>query len=240
VKLFFVIISLYAVGANTAAASTKACFCEVGSKPENQVRAFSLGCSMWLRTQKNCVSKQKVSEGTDYSRLNLPLGTSDVSIGYVGHWFNSGETVIYLQNVVTPLMKQKNVSVTIDNTACKAMENPLQVLDHVKRLRLQDHQSLVIRGNQVNSVGKWDIILGSNFNFYAIVSSITREITYPRCKGFQNGACLPKVQLNEVGTCVDKNGQQAQLRCCKVRKGPIDRSSIDRFAWLSENECSGS
>jgi hypothetical protein len=195
----------------TFAAKSKACICEIGTQPANQHRAFSIGCTLWLNSQKECATKTKVDFGASYT--NLPPEVTQLAVGYVGHANSSTELVNYLQTTISPLMSIRPISVYVDNTACRTMNHPDEVLSYIKSLSFPPGQTLVVRGNQVGSIGKWDVLIGSRYNFPATVSFPANTISYPACKQFAGYNCLSNVQLNEVGVCLDKAGALASLRC---------------------------
>ncbi len=228
-------VSSIIVGGGASANSQKACLCEVGQYPEYQQPAFSTGCALWLREQKNCLIKKKVSHGASYTQL--PQDITQLSIGYVGHWNNSRQLLTYLHMKISPLMTQKNLSVSIDNTACSSMNEPTLILDYVKDMALERDQTLTIKGNQTRSIGKWDAALGSKNNFYAVVSSKKTSVTYPNCRDYQNYSCLQGVQTNDEATCVTDNAQQRRLRCCQVQDSPYDNEIKMNYAWLPLSEC---
>lgn len=162
--------------------ASKCCYCEIGNYPQNQQSFFKMGCNLWLGSQKNCDVKEIVPQNSRYDQMDLQCKNGDLVVGYVGHWGSSYETVDYLQRTIVPVIKNQNVSVKVDNTACLSMSSPKVVFDFVKSLNLPEGKNLSVVGNQVISIGKWDTLLGSSINFGAMVSADKEEIQYPSCK----------------------------------------------------------
>lgn len=217
-------------------AGTKACYCETGNYPSEQVGFFQTGCTLWLNSQKNCSTKATVPQGTDYMQIQTARSTTSLSIGYVGHWSSVYETISYIKTYVLPLMSQKKMSVSIDNTACRSMSNPEAMLDFVKSLKLSD-SSLEVRGNQAISVGKWDIF-GKSLNFTAAVSSKKSEVIYPSCRSYEDSPCLAQFQMGESGKCLNINKKVQTLTCCEVQDYNSDTGAADtKYLWSKPESC---
>jgi hypothetical protein len=231
-KNVIILFSLFMASASFA--QTKACFCEIGAQPESQQGAFNTGCKLWLRAQKDCNSTEIVPQNTDYTKRTFPHRISEIAVGYVGHWNDSQELIEYLRTSIVPVMTQKGVTVSVDNTACRSMNDPQEVFDYVRSLRFQKGQRLNVKGNQTISVGKWDTIL-KGLNFYAAISSEKDRVIYPACKEFQNYNCMMQVQLGEVGSCLDKNNHLTQLRCCKLKQ--VIFEGPDHYVWQTQDNC---
>ncbi|MBC7370084.1 MAG: hypothetical protein H7326_00875, partial [Bdellovibrionaceae bacterium] len=163
----------------SSASANTACICEMGTEPANQHAGFSAGCSIWLKQQKDCGTIQKVDQGVDYRALNIDPTADTIKIGYVGHWYHSQQLVSYLSLTIAPLMSARAVSVSIDNAACRAMNNPQIVFDYVKGMNLPAAQTLSVRGFQTESMGKWDVVFGKDMSVPAEVSSTAEQIAYP-------------------------------------------------------------
>lgn len=232
-----IIFSFFIVNNFAAAKPQKACFCEAGTYPEYQRPAFAAGCRLWLKEQKDCATKHEVQHGVSYADLPLQQDLTHISIGYVGHWINSQQLLSYLHSRINPLMSQKGLSVSIDNTACSSMNDPSLILDYVKNMAFQKDQNLIIKGNQTRSVGKWDALIGSKNNFYAFVKNTKKEVIYPNCREFQNYRCLQGVQANDEAVCTTDNSQLMRLRCCQVPDNPYDDEIETDFAWLPISGC---
>jgi hypothetical protein len=217
-----------------SASAQNSCFCETGTFPENEIKFFELGCKIWLAKQANCQNQEIIPAGTSYVDRSHTSTSGHFTIGYVGHWASSAETVEYLKNTIEPLLST-GPSVTVDNTACLSMNVPEKVLSYVQNLRLPESQELNISGNQANSIGEWETVIGSSFNFWAKVSSKNSEIEFPNCDDFEHYSCLKKYQLNHHGRCWNQNKQLIDLTCCRVRT----ESELDPavYQWEQINNC---
>ncbi len=220
--------------------AAKCCFCEIGDLPASQQSFFKMGCNMWLKTQKNCDVKAVVPQNANYADMNLSCRNGEMSVGYVGHWESSYQTVNYLQRSIVPAIKNHNVSVQVNNTACRSMSAPDDVFKFVKGLALPTGKSLSVVGNQVLSVGKWDILLGSSINFIAGASSNKDSVQYPSCKSFKDRPCMQQIQQNESAVCIAGNKKQTQLTCCGVEEMSMGESSQMqlKFVWTEKLNCS--
>lgn len=193
---------------------------------------------MWLNDQKNCSSKSIVEHGYSY------VGDSqcqNFNIGYVGHWADSYQTTHYLEQTILPLTRYPNSTVNIDNTACRAMLDPYQVQNFINRQSLPKNFQMTFNGNQVNSVGKWDNILGGSYNLNATLktqAAAKAELTFPACRQFISKNCLEKFQAQESGLCLDQNQKLKKITCCKDAPQNIGDGGITiRFAWLEPQNC---
>ncbi|RYZ84518.1 MAG: hypothetical protein EOP06_17965 [Proteobacteria bacterium] len=117
------------------------------------------------------------------------------------------------------------------------MDAPAVAMNYVSRMVLKKGQSLVVKGNQVNSIGKWDKLMGSSYNFYAMISSAPKRVTYPNCYEFQNKACLRNVQLNEQALCALPSGQLQQLRCCESSDYFPTENTESTTTWQPNQNC---
>lgn len=219
--------------------AAKCCFCEIGNLPVSQQSFFKMGCNMWLKTQKNCAMKAVVPQNTNYADMNLSCRNGEMSVGYVGHWESTYQTINYLQSSIFPAIKSHNLSVQVENTACRSMSAPDEVLKFIKNLALPTGKSLSVVGNQVLSVGKWDILLGSSINFIAGASSNKDSVQYPSCKSFQDRPCIQQVQQQETGVCIAGSKKLTQLTCCGVEEMSSGESSEMRlkFVWSEKGNC---
>lgn len=214
----------------------KACFCEFGAEPAAQSPAFRVGCEMWFATQDSCSIHRVVPQGTDYSRQSLPEGTTELSIGYVGHWSDSRELIEYLRRSIVPLL-DRGYSVSLDNSACRGMNRPDTVADFVASLRLRRGQHLDIKGNQTISVGQWDVVFGKGANFWAKVSSRRPGVVeYPDCAAFLGKNCLIQAQENENGTCRGTRSFET-LRCCYHSDSHSTAGQLQDTIWQPPENC---
>ena len=136
-------------------------------------------------------------------------------------------------------MQNKNVSVSVDNTACNSMSRPDLVMNYVKNLKYPDGKILKVRGNQTMSAGEWDGILGRAINFTAEVSSNADSVQYPSCNKYDQQYCAQQFQRNQVGKCIDDSGQIKQLACCevKVAQSHQDYQEQKVFIWTDLKNC---
>jgi hypothetical protein len=210
------------------------CFCETGNFPQNEIKYFKLGCQIWLSEQANCTNQEIVPTGTSYVDRRMASEPGQVNIGYVGHWASAGQLVNYLKDTVKPLL-DSGLSVSIDNTACLSMDQPEKVLSYVESLQLPANQELKIKGNQANSIGEWEALVGSGFNFWAKVTSGRNEIEFPNCDDFEHYACLKRYQLNHHGRCLDSRGNLIQLTCCQVAADSEIEPAY--YQWEQKENC---
>jgi hypothetical protein len=221
---------------------TKSCFCETGNWPANQKKLFQIGCKVWLARQSGCAAKEIVDEDTNYLRKALPAQTDLLSVGYVGHWDNSKHFVDYLTRSILPVMRERNLSAEIDNTACDAMHDPEQVFNLLKSLELPQTKFLTAKGNQAISVGTWDVILPSSDNFVAEVSSKVDHIIFPSCRDYHHYSCLKDIQTHETGRCLDQQQHLDKLECCPVYRNDVGQQSQDTgampyYQWEHPQDC---
>jgi hypothetical protein len=225
--LFFLFLSSFPVFAS------QCCFCEIGNYPVNERGWYKNGCQLWLSSQKNCTTKEIVDQNTHYASKDLKC--NQIVLGYVGHWENSYETVTYLNNIIAPLMERHPASVFIDNTACSAMKDPELVLNKIQQIKRSQNQKLIVRGNQVISIGKWDTLFGKGYNFWAQVQTDKSEVIYPQCKDFDGYNCWTPDQINEQGLCV-AGKKMRTLKCCPVRDWNSEPYT-EKHIWSDPSEC---
>ncbi len=236
----FVLIFCLSLHANAQSSHRpyKSCYCEVGNWPANQKDLFIIGCQIWLNRQVDCNVKEIVNEDTNYLLTKMPSTTSTLSVGYVGHWDSSKHFVDYLAASILPVMRKKNISAQIDNTACDAMHDPEEVFAYLKTLNIPKSISLTAKGNQAISVSTWDVILPSSDNFTALVSTNVDHIIFPPCRNYLHHSCLRGIQTHETGRCLDESNQLDKLVCCGVR-GDGRNSSKDLVyeQWEHAKDC---
>jgi len=215
----------------------KCCYCEIGDQPTSQQGFFRTGCKIWLGDQKDCDTKEIVAQNTNYSAMDLKCDGGTMAVGYVGHWGSSSEMVGYLDDVIVPAMQKHHLSVNVENTACSAMNYPAAIVDFIKGLRLPPGQTLSVSGNQVESIGVWDHVLGKRINFMASISSIDEKVTYPSCKQYEGYNCVQQVQSGQPATCAEKDGSTKVLYCCGVTSD-FTRANSQKFIWTTQDQCS--
>jgi len=236
--LFFALVVTNLVAFSVQAQANTCCYCETGTFPNNEKKFFKMGCQMWLNDQKNCSAKTIVGHGYNY------VGESqcqNFNIGYVGHWADSYQTTYYLDQTILPLTRYPNSTVNIENTACRAMLDPYQVQNYMNQQSLPKNFKITFNGNQVNSVGKWDNILGGSYNLNATLktnSAKKSELTFPACRHFLNKNCLEKYQAQESGLCMDQNQKLKKIVCCKDSTATVGEGiPVHRFAWQESQNC---
>lgn len=210
------------------------CYCEIGAYPQDQQKFFRIGCQIWLGEQENCQIKKIVPQFYNYLNEWNYSRTTKLHIGFVGHWSNSDETMNYLDEQIFPMLRQNINHIEIDNTACKALDRPYEVQNHINRERLPANVTLKLKGHQVNSVGKWDKLIGNSFNLDAMVSTIHGQPAFSSCKYFEGKSCLHTVQLNDSGLCLNQNQKLKKLTCCKrlVDSGNgEDMTPQEKYLW---------
>ncbi len=189
------------------------CVCQTGSYPTNQVAFFRLGCRMW-NAGNSCGKKLIVPETESLNRiLSQNPGTRSLKVGFVGHWSSAAQSVDFLRRSVVPAMRNNDVSVEIDNTACLATDNPYIISNYLRSLGPIGAR-IKFRGNQAISTGLWDRTLPGKHNFWALISGDTLEVDFPKCSEFENRGCLGMVQREGRGICHDEaSGDHVTLRC---------------------------
>jgi len=224
---------------NSLALASKMCFCEIGNSPSSQKLFFKAGCNRWFQSQNNCDTKQVVPIGTSYKDLSINTLIDEVSIGYVGHWTDAWLTIDYLERIIVPLMQNKNVSVSVDNTGCESMSHPELVMSYVKNFKIPVGKTLKVRGNQTMSVGEWFGIIGPAINFTAEVSSDLASVQYPPCSKYDQQFCAQQIQRNQVGKCIDENGQLKKMACCEtvIEQSLQDFQEKKAFVWMDVKKC---
>lgn len=221
-----------------------ACFCEIGNEPENQQPFFKMGCKIWLSRQNNCATQEIIPQNSDYSEKLLELNAKGIepkkmNIGYVGHWDSSRSLIKYLDLKIVPVMNLFNISASVDNTACKAMEDLIWVRDHLNSVSIPKNSVLHVKGNQVVSVGVWDAVLGKSPNLGAVVrkySANEADIQFPLCKHFENKPCVAFLQGQESGYCIEGD-KTYPLTCVRAHKETsipdptVKSSEKNMFVW---------
>lgn len=214
------------------------CICETGTFPANEIKYFRLGCKQWLKDQTNCTDKKIVEYGHDHTNALVSLKITNLRLGYVGHWSSAQQTLADLKTRLIPAIQSAQSSLTIDNTACKSLDDPELVHDYIRSLRLPESRFIQIRGNQTDSLGKWDELFGSRVNFTAEVSSTQPQVQFPSCKRYQDYPCFQQYQLGQSGRCLDRQNQIDSLICCKQQVPGGEGGMQDRYFWSQKKDCS--
>lgn len=221
----------------TAAPQRDLCVCEAGTFPANEIKYFRMGCKQWLKNQSNCLNQRIVEHGQDYVSTLTTLNITHLRIGYVGHWSSARQTLLDLETRLIPAIQVAQSSLTIDNTACKSLDDPELVHNYIRSLRLSESRLIQIRGNQTDSLGKWDEIFGSRVNFTAEVSTTQPQVQFPSCKRYQNYPCFQQYQLGQSGRCLDRQNQIESLICCKQQVPGGEGGTQDRYVWSQKRDC---
>lgn len=189
------------------------CVCQTGTSPKNQVGFFKLGCKVW-HIGRSCAKKMTVSFDKSLDEILAENPTvKKLKLSYVGHWSSADESVSFLATSVVPVVKKHDVSITIDNTACLATDNPFKILNFLKSQPEVSGRILFI-GNQAISSGLWDKALVGKNNFWAKISGEKLEVVFPSCREFERKECTGLFQDRETGVCLDeKAGKHVTLRC---------------------------
>lgn len=208
--LLFLVVFLSSFS-SAFAEKTDLCICQIGDWPSNQRGFFKAGCKAWKMDQ-SCKKKVTANQGPITEVLEKYPDVKTLKIGYVGHWSSASESVQFLRDHVVPVIREKDLTVDVDNTACLATDNPYVIVNYLKTVDVADR--ITYRGNQAVSTGLWDKFwLGKN-NFWAVISGKDLEVQFPSCKKFENKGCMGWAQGNESAVCHDEeNDTYAFLRC---------------------------
>lgn len=214
--LLFVWIVL---GSISGSAATH-CACEVGQE-SGQKFFYKIGCNRWL-AKKQCTTKTVINR-----KAKAPLAKflpkinpgDQLELGFVGRWIDSQWTLLFVDEELVPLLK-KNVSIVYDNTASLSMNDPDGVQAYLSELQLPQKSSILVKGNQTNSVGLWDSILWGNANFYAFASTEWVVTGFPNCETIENKKCSAAFQSGERGRCHNTEiNRKIWLTCKKPKAG---------------------
>ena len=166
------------------AADYDLCVCQTGTEPRKQIGFFKMGCKVW-HIGRSCGKKLTVSFDKSLDEILSENPTvKKLRVSYVGHWSSAEESVQFLAGTIVPLVRKNDVSVTIDNTACLATDNPFKILNYLKS-QPDVAGKIQFKGNQAISTGLWDKALSGKNNFWATISGEKLEVTFPSCKEFE-------------------------------------------------------
>jgi hypothetical protein len=187
------------------------CVCQVGDSPSSHVPFFYAGCATWLM-KRECHSRTIVSINKNdfFQYLRYP----HLRLGYVGHWGSSQQLIRYLdEQIVTAAESGQFKSISVDNTACYALESPSSIQNWMQKFLLRfPNISLRIRGNQLLSIGEWQTFLFQKANIQAAVSSQLSTPAYMSCKELENLRCIKTLHLGSRAKCEEK-GKLVDLSC---------------------------
>jgi hypothetical protein len=197
------------------------CACEIGWD-KNEKFFYRLGCDMWLGKFK-CDSKKVIDRkpGTKLQQYLPKIKSGDtLAIGYVGHWYNTRETLNYVENQLLPIAKTKGVQVLYDNTACNPMQDPEGVQDYLMELNIPQTSLVQVKGNQNISIGMWDDVHVGKTSFYAYASTEWSTAKFPPCNAFEGKVCSAAAQAGERGRCYNKQIKRlVWLTCQRPKSG---------------------
>lgn len=208
-----ILIALFALSSATAfAKDNDLCVCQTGAEPKSQVAFFKMGCKMWNMGQ-SCSKKitASITKPLDEILAENPT-VKKLRVGYVGHWSSARASVSFLRSSIVPAIQKHDISVSIDNTACLATDNPFVILNYMKTI--PEAAKIDFKGNQAISTGMWDKILEGKNNFWANINGEKLEVTFPTCKSFEDKICSETFQGGGTGVCHDeKDDSHVFLRC---------------------------
>lgn len=216
----FIFSFLFFIGSQQAFSATH-CVCEIGTNKNEKV-FYRLGCDLWLN-KKSCDSRKIIDrkKGMSLSKYLPKLKDRDVlEIGYVGHWYDTWQTIDYVETQILPLAKIKGVYVRYDNTACNPMKDPEAVQDYLMSLNIPQQSEVRVQGNQTISIGMWDELHAGKTSFYAYASTAWVNAKFPPCETLEGKGCSAKFQAGETGRCYNRQIKRlVWLTCQKPIKG---------------------
>lgn len=230
------------------------CICQTDNEIDSEIPFYELGCQIWL-TGKFCSFEKMVDIDEDLNNV-LPneCDGKKVKIGYVGHWSSSWRSERFIESRIMPLIKERKMSVEIDNTACSATSDTVKLQEFILSLNIPLDQYLKFKGNQVTSTGLWRRATPWKENFYSIADSRYEEAQFPKCSEFEDRTCSAEFQKNESAKCSDDNsGDIRSLQCCFAeyeferseprpgprRSGRREQVTIETtgYAWVDKARC---
>jgi len=227
--------SLFFVKVAEAAKENDLCICQTGTEPQNEVKFFKLGCKVW-HMGKSCGKKMTVSFDRSLDEILAENPSAKkINVSYVGHWSSAYESVQFLDYTIAPLIRKHDVSVTIDNTACLATDNPFVIVNYLKSLP-DVAGRIEFKGNQAISTGLWDKALSGKNNFWAKISGEKLDVTFPGCRDFESKGCMGAFQSNETGVCFDEKSEKHVFLRCEEGERTVTRmdSSGKRASKVKE------
>lgn len=226
------------------------CVCTTGTTPERHQHWYEKGCVLWFNYQnRNCSGLKKIIPIDQVEELqsSIPASCRRLELGYVGHWSNSEQTVLYTQDVLYPLAVNKQLSIKYDNTACSGADDADFVQAYLNKAVLPDGVELTINANQVDSVGMWLHFLPAKENVGARVGTGLSAPEYLRCEGLEGLPCWRDLVDNQTARCREESSGTTQIKtlsCQRVAVEPRARGGRApvtrfRFEWTEADSASG-
>jgi hypothetical protein len=200
------------------------CVCQTDTNP-SEIKYYKAGCKLWLM-KKSCYEKKMITQDEDLEKLLTPdYEAGSLELGYVGHWSSAEGSKNFIEEKVLPIVKNRNIDISIDNTGCSGMNNAFKVQNYMNSLKENGLKNKIIfKGNQTTSLGMWDSFFPGKHNLYAIASTENEMPTYPSCNEFLNKRCSGSLQNRDKGFCVNELSKLERLVC--------KRNST--FEWMLE------
>jgi hypothetical protein len=223
------------------------CICQIDTI-SREVPFYRAGCGLWLNGQR-CDEQVTISITENLrDHLRPEHRGQKLSLGYVGHWSSSNQTVDFLRKEITPVMNEFDMDVFYENTACNPMDNPELVQDYINSAELPTARRLEVRGAQSISIGMWDPLdLTLRANVPAIASTELQTPAFADCANYEDYRCSNRYQLYERVRCVDTTQARrflVDLRCEEVERerlhassdGLQERSTYTTTRWTRYND----
>lgn len=214
-----IVISIFLLGSSGSFAAIH-CACEMG-QDKNEKFFYKVGCDMWLQAKK-CDTKKVINRqpGQLLSQwLPAPKAGDVYELGYVGHWYNSPETIRYVERHLVPIAKKRGVDVRFDNTGCKPMEDPEAVQDYLRTVDIPVQSQILVKGSQADTIGMWDQFFIRHADFYSHASTEWSNPRFLSCQAHEGKICSAAHQAGEKGRCYDKKIKRLVWLYCQKPGG---------------------
>ncbi|QDK44226.1 hypothetical protein DOM22_03180 [Bdellovibrio sp. ZAP7] len=240
-SLRILLILMTSIAPITTFAAKTHCICQTGTEPASQIPFFKIGCKMWLSEQTSCASKEVVAVAPSNTWSPLKIENTSpgdtLRIGFVGHWEND-MTAPYLGNSIIPTMRDYDVNIQLDNTACMGLQQPLKAKEIAEfEVLFPRNRTITFKANQAISVGIWNRILPlPTANFWSVLMLPSGKVVFPHCEDFENKSCVGAYQKNQYGRCVDRNARVKPLICLPYSEEKTDkRGTRTETSWRWQN-----
>ncbi|MCT4641015.1 MAG: hypothetical protein N4A33_01880 [Bacteriovoracaceae bacterium] len=185
-----------------------------GYGKKKEIPFYKMGCSLWLKKQKcsKKVTKNINIRLDDFLKKNLK-DSKLVTLGFVGHWKDSFDTVSFLSDTPLGIVNNFNVSVELQNTACFPLKDPEYIYNRLSSMKFNKDLYIKVSGAQTTSIGMWDT-LSKKFKYADLMASVdsrSQIATFPKCETYEAKRCT-KHQYRESGTCI-KDGEYKEIKC---------------------------